>query len=466
MAIEKEDKIVRGRDLEAVGAGIRKAYPRAYVGTCSTAAATAAKVVTVEEFPTDSQGKPLKGTMIAVSFSATNTAASPTLNVNGTGAARIWYSGAYYAASGKIGGWAGKHIFYMWGGTTWVYVAVNENSLAQEYSAGTSARPVYLDAGTIKPISATVGATNRPAYLDAGTPKVVESVGEAFLSWGGKNFSGTYGPIDASMIPFLGAPRTAFIKADSITAEYSRDNGETWHDMEPTDAQKLELFNKSKNYSAGAFFTIGKARSGDVAGDGYLLRIRILQRKSFLYTVLNKFAIFVSTCGSTGCNLTIRTRTTANVDNDTDIWNTVADKVSLGGWSGWNIINTNGVTFGSGATQVQEIEFTFGASGYNGNGTTNTGLQILHIMGFGGAGWTCPSYMAYSGHLYDWDYNQNALFPAAIKATSFIMQGGKATQFIKADGSVDEHTYLTREDISDSVVLGDVVEDNVTIVTT
>ena len=134
MAVAKENKLVRGSDLVAVGAGIRKAYPRVYTGSCSTAAATADKVVTVETFPLDPNGKPLVGTVIAVKFTATNSKASPTLDVNGTGAASIWYNASQYTGSGYIAGSAGRYVFYLWDGTYWVWLThgaeLNDNSLA------------------------------------------------------------------------------------------------------------------------------------------------------------------------------------------------------------------------------------------------------------------------------------------------------------------------------------------------
>jgi hypothetical protein len=40
-------------------------------------------------------------------------------------------------------------------------------------------------------------------------------------------------------------------------------------------------------------------------------------------------------------------------------------------------------------------------------------------MGFGGVGWTTPSNMARNGHLYSYDNNQNATFPAQVTATQF-----------------------------------------------
>ena len=65
---------------------------RANYGTCSTAASTAAKTVACA-------GYVLKtGAEVAVKFSITNTAASPTLNVNSTGAKPIYYRGAAIGA--------------------------------------------------------------------------------------------------------------------------------------------------------------------------------------------------------------------------------------------------------------------------------------------------------------------------------------------------------------------------------
>lgn len=64
-----------------------------HYGTCSTAAATAAKVVQCDGFQL------VTGARIAVKFSNANTAASPTLNVNGTGAKRLCKYGTFYVGN-------------------------------------------------------------------------------------------------------------------------------------------------------------------------------------------------------------------------------------------------------------------------------------------------------------------------------------------------------------------------------
>jgi len=93
-----------------------------YVGTCPTAAGTATKVVTTQTFPT-SNSAPLLGTVIAVKFSATNSASAPKLNVNGLGAANIYYNTAVVTSTSSIyGGTANRYVYYFWDGTQWVWL--------------------------------------------------------------------------------------------------------------------------------------------------------------------------------------------------------------------------------------------------------------------------------------------------------------------------------------------------------
>ena len=233
------------------------------------------------------------------------------------------------------------------------------------------------------------------------------NIPEAYLTWGGKNFSGSYGPIDAAMIPDLGANRLAFMRPAGISIEYSRDSGTTWQDYGATDAQKLGLT------STGANFIIGKADSSNKATERYMLRISLHTSEGQVYTQLNKFALYISTSGSNGSYCTIRARTQNNYLNKVDKWDVFANKQSISGWSGWNIINTSTITtFGNTASsQYGEIQFIFGCTS---GSTSYVGLQILRLMGFGGVGWTTPSNMAKTGHIYTYDTSQNVTFPAAI----------------------------------------------------
>lgn len=114
----------------------------AWYGTCSTAAATAAKVVTLA----DSTGWSLdEGVIIGVKFTATNTASNPTLNVNSSGAKSVYYNSSVVTTSNlnKVG-YANRITYFMYDGTNWVWMgwSVDDNTTyssmtVAEYEAGT-----------------------------------------------------------------------------------------------------------------------------------------------------------------------------------------------------------------------------------------------------------------------------------------------------------------------------------------
>lgn len=239
------------------------------------------------------------------------------------------------------------------------------------------------------------------------------------------------------MISDLGACRSMFALAAGITVQYSRDGGSTWIDYGLTDAQKTGLF------SVGHGIVIGGTTETGIDKSKYKSRVIVTTDLARIYTVLNKIAIYISTEGSTGSNVTIDARTKANVDADSDTWTTLADSVPVNGWSGWNIINIpNTTTYGNRSYYYQQIRFTFGVTSHA-SSVTYGGLSVSRIMMFGGVGWSVPSNMAENGHLYSYDASQNATFPAAITSTKFVKSGGTSSQFLKADGSVDSNTYLT-----------------------
>ena len=257
---------------------------------------------------------------------------------------------------------------------------------------------------------------------------------EANLKWGGKNFAGSYGPIDAAMVPQFGANRFAFGNPKGITVEYSNDGGNTWLDYGASDAQKLRLT------TIGDAFTIGKVKSSTPSND--MLRITFDTTSNngiSCCTILNKFVIFISSSGSQGCYCTIQ----GAIYNTQNTFEDIATKVGIAGWSGYNVINTKSIKTSSGSNQpdrYSKIRFIFGCSNTNEN---ENGLRIISIYAFGGFGLVTPSNMAKNSHLYTYDYEQNAIFPGYVKATRFI---GNATTATKAsqdgDGNTISSTYL------------------------
>ena len=106
---------------DAVARGVKM-----YYGTCTTAADTAAKVVTVSA---DQDFKLTVGALVMVKFSATNTASNVTLNVNSTGAKSIYYANVVYTSTSSTAcGYANTHNVYMYNGSYWVWVGHGSDS--------------------------------------------------------------------------------------------------------------------------------------------------------------------------------------------------------------------------------------------------------------------------------------------------------------------------------------------------
>lgn len=89
--------------------------PPFYYGTCTTAAATVAKVVTCSGFVLET------GATIAVKFTYYNTGASPTLNVNSTGAIAIKQYGSTAASTYM---WrSGEVVLFVYNGSYWELIS-------------------------------------------------------------------------------------------------------------------------------------------------------------------------------------------------------------------------------------------------------------------------------------------------------------------------------------------------------
>ena len=92
---------------------------KSFYGTCDTAAATAAKVVTLS---VTTGWQLAAGTVVGIKFTNTNTAANPTLNVNSSGAKSIFVNNAVLTTGNWYAGEAGRVHYYMYDGTYWVFM--------------------------------------------------------------------------------------------------------------------------------------------------------------------------------------------------------------------------------------------------------------------------------------------------------------------------------------------------------
>ena len=139
-------------------------------GTCSTAAGTAAKVVTCTDWDTKAANIPV-GTTIHVKFTNANTVASPTLNINSTGAINIYRYGTTATGTTAAIWWeAGSVVSFTYDGSAWIinsYKSGDVNHNTDRYvnsatfaddTANNSASPVKMTLTRAGSDSATVTA--------------------------------------------------------------------------------------------------------------------------------------------------------------------------------------------------------------------------------------------------------------------------------------------------------------------
>ena len=129
-----------------------------HYGSCSTAAGTAAKVVSCAGFTRAA------GARICVKFTVTNTAASPTLNVNGTGAAAIYYRGTAITASYLA---ANRTYEFVYNGTQYELVGDINVENNTTYSAGTG---LSLSGTTFNHKNSVTAANAGPASNSTASP--------------------------------------------------------------------------------------------------------------------------------------------------------------------------------------------------------------------------------------------------------------------------------------------------------
>lgn len=254
------------------------------------------------------------------------------------------------------------------------------------------------------------------------------TVKEAFLEWGGAHKYSSYSPIDACLIPTLGANRFAFARPDGIIIEYSRDGGATWLDYGFSDMQKTGLLTTPTN----SIFIGGKDEP-NVDKSNHMVRVTINSKGIGLYTTLNKFALYITVNGSINCYCSLDIQLESDRAAGNNVWKSVINKYILGGWPGWDILNVPEFTtyYTTPTSQYSLLRFTFGC-GSHAPGSYG-GFYISQIYGFGGFGWSTPSTLASTGHLYSFNANRNATFPGQITATQF---NGKATSASTSDALV------------------------------
>lgn len=110
-----------------------------HYATCSTAAGTAAKVVSLAGFTL------VTGAKVTVRFTVTNTAASPTLNINNTGAKPIQYRNAAITAGALA---ANRTYTFVYDGSSWELVGDLDSNTTYTAASATPKAPGTAAVGT------------------------------------------------------------------------------------------------------------------------------------------------------------------------------------------------------------------------------------------------------------------------------------------------------------------------------
>ena len=288
---------------------------------------------------------------------------------------------------------------------------------------------------TARTINVGTGVTGTATSFDGSANITIPVTGikEAYLTWGGKDFNQSFSPLDAALEPRLGANRLEMCAGTGIKIERTTDSGTSW-----TEVTTSSISNADRS---GLFSSVGHTvfvSATSTAGMGtdaakYMMRITLDTSVASVYTILNKFIFNISSNGCANCYVKLRIRTAANVTAGNDTWLTwdVRNKTwssspaeadtrcPIGGWSGFNVINTSGVTtYGNNTSQYRNLQFIFGCTK---NDSTSAGLAVINIQGYGGVAWNAPSNMARTGHLYSWTGTGAASFPSSITANGNLI---------------------------------------------
>lgn len=177
----------------------------AHFGTCSTAAATVAKVVACTGF------KLVTGARIIVKFTITNTAANPTLNVNGSGARAIQYRGSAISA-GYLA--ANRTLEFVYDGSAYQLVGDLDTNTVYTHPAYTA-----RGAGLYK---ITVDATGHISAVTAVAKEDITALGIP-----SQDTNTTYSVFKAATASAAGGTGLVPAPAAGAQAKYLRADG-TW----------------------------------------------------------------------------------------------------------------------------------------------------------------------------------------------------------------------------------------------
>ncbi len=305
---------------------------------------------------------------------------------------------------------------------------------------------------TPRTISLGTAVTSTPTTFsgESNITIPVNTIKETYLAWGGKNINAALSPIGMAISAEHSANRLAFINGDALTFEYSSDGGSTWTDY------NYPAATKSAWCTTVSAVPVGRSdASTDITLD---MRTRVTLAAQdgttyYVYTNPRKLLVRVSNA----CDMKVLIEYKTGVSGAS--WVTYGE-YPVSGLSGWNEIPLILSTLGGGYTQTGNIWYlrlTFIVTSLTTSSTYAKQGTILGIRLFGTNDWVSASIlngkgnMSSTGHLYSYDINANATFPAAITAKGSgifyyaIYEGGTSSSHLLSNKyAAKSHTHDDR----------------------
>lgn len=219
-----------------------------------------------------------------------------------------------------------------------------------------------------------------------------------------------------------------FLPADCVTIEYSRDGGATWTKYNKTYSQRL-----TDNYGQDSYYIGGPDATTEITTD-YKLRFTFIPGDN-RYGAIKFFYIFLNSPHTLTCDIDMSTI------GAKDTFVSKIKDVAVSGWSGPNIINSFGTTFGGGSSQTLNgygYRLTFNITKIFEKFKTEKS-QILNIRAYADPIWHTAGldYLS-SGLDYDIDANKNITFPANVTVVGTLT--GTASSAAKLSTSAGNAT--------------------------
>lgn len=263
------------------------------------------------------------------------------------------------------------------------------------------------------------------------------------LQWGGPNVFASLSPLDAALSDELSANRFAEMPNENFVFERSSDAGNTWTTYT---ADGYELVTSSTNTVCNAN-VLGSQSSSN--WHRFTIDVRPGSSNNF-YGEIRKFLFSISTVGATGCKVKIDGSTFANPDTFVKIV-----KASIGGWSGWNVINVN-VTAGLGNnTFYKKLRFTFSQTGVDSNYASC--LHVHKMRVYCANCWDAPGNLALRNRTYyllngEQRQQYSIRFEAGKKLYGIASNADLANNSLKLNGKADTY-YLNYQNLTNKPTL-------------